>query len=223
MAFKKQVDSKPKPERKIQFKFTDKHRMFVAEYVKDLDGPRAAAAVGFKNPASAACKLLNPEISPIVVSAIRDAIDKMETRCELTAEYVRDYIQTAMEFKPGKWFKAGEGGGWLISEEAYKLLPDKIARLIEEMELKEMTKELPDGSITTLKFLRVRFVSKTVAMTTAAKYTLTQRLELPQATLDIGAIMKRVQEKKQARQVEERIRLASMQPQPPLPIEDKKA
>lgn len=188
-----------------------KHRVFISEYMKDFNGQRAATVVGFKEPAQAAIRLLDPVKSPAVVAVIRSLVEKHEKTCELTADYVRDYIYTVMEFKPGHYFKSAGDGGWILEEEVYAQLPEKIQRLIEEIECREVNR--PDGN--SAKFMWIKFVSKTVAMTTAAKYTLTQKLEMQRQAVDLDAVMRKIIEKKAERAAAQQAQRQALPPIPP--------
>jgi hypothetical protein len=77
-----------------------------------------------------------------------------------------------LRFCPADYFDPGGRGGWLISQEDYRELPQEIRCLIEEMETRTVVTET--GSISTLW---VRFVSKTQAMALAAKHQLGEKIQ----------------------------------------------
>src|SRR5262249_17238405 len=101
-------------------------------------------------------------------------------------EEVRRYIQSTRKFCPGDYFLPGRKGnqlGWLIEEEDYRRLPQDIRQLIEDMEARTQVVETPDGTRVTKNYLWVRFVSKTVAMGLAAKYSQTEKHAVAQTTI----------------------------------------
>lgn len=160
---------------------TGKQRVFVTEYLRDFNGKRAAEEAGYANGQVAATKLLDPEQFPLVAAKVKAEMDKREADSRLTAKYVKDYIHTALDFCPTDWFTPGEKGTWEIDEESYKSLPTEIKRLIEEVEFRQRTNE-QTGETTTV--LKIRFVSKTAALSVAAKYTLTQKIEATMTTIN---------------------------------------
>lgn len=187
-----------------------KQRVFISEFIKDFNGTRAAEVVGFKEPAKAAERMLDPIRSPVVVAVIRQYVNRIEATNDLKAEYVRDYLYTVMEFKPGLYFKPSDGGGWSISEEAYNFLPEKIQRLVEEVEVREVSRVNPQtNETTTARFLWVKFVSKTTAMVTAARYTLTSLTPPGEAPVDFDKLMQNIVKKRVDRAIQTRIEAAS--------------
>lgn len=171
----------------IKENWTPKQRIFVSEYVKDLDGTRAATVAGCaaKQASSMSAQWLDEERFPHITRAIRDKLNRFEQQNDLKAEYVRDYIFTSLEFKPGDYFKPSNNGGWLISEDLYKKLPDKIRRMVEE--IKVLVKEGSDGEPGQATYW-VRFVNKTQSLALAAKYTLTQKIDANMNLIDWGVL-----------------------------------
>ena len=152
-------------------RLTDKQRVWIAEYITDMNCTRAARVAGFKHPDVASAKLLNPDKFPLVARAVREAIARKELVAERKADDVLRYIHAAMFFCPGDYFDPGGKGGWLISQESHRNLPPQIKCLIEEMETR--TVETEEGTTHTLW---VRFVSKATAMTLAAKHQLGEKI-----------------------------------------------
>jgi len=103
------------------------------------------------------------------VLAIREKLQEYEQQSSLRAEYVRDYIKSILDFKPTDYFQPAPEGGWMIADKDYNKLPENVARLIEDIELRNIR-----GNT----FLAVRFISKTAALAMAAKYTLTQSMQI---------------------------------------------
>jgi hypothetical protein len=151
---------------------TDKQRVWINEYLIDMNGARAARVAGYGHPDVAAARLLNPNLYPLVVAELKKALARKELVAERKADDVLRYIHTAMFFCPADHFDPGGKGGWLISQEDYRGLPQEVRCLIEEMETR--TIETESGSISTLW---VRFVSKTQAMALAAKHQLGEKIQ----------------------------------------------
>ncbi len=93
------------------------------------------------------------------------------------ADDILRYIHAAMFFCPADHFDPGGKGGWLISQEDYRNLPSEIRCLVEEMEMR--TVKTPAGSVSTLW---VGFVSRTTAMTLAAKHELGETVAVSQTS-----------------------------------------
>lgn len=67
---------------------TDKQQRFVAEYLVDFNGMRAAKAAGYACPKVAASKLLNPSLHPEVAKSVAAGRERANRKCELTREMV---------------------------------------------------------------------------------------------------------------------------------------
>src|SRR5690242_15197692 len=67
---------------------TDKQAVWIAEYLKDMNGARAAQAAGYSCPAVAAAKLLNPALYPHVVQAVEAALAKKREDCRIEARRI---------------------------------------------------------------------------------------------------------------------------------------
>jgi hypothetical protein len=159
-------------------RITDKQRVWITEYLIDLNGTRAARVAGYQHPDVAAAKLLNPAKFPLVAAEVKKALAQKELSALMTADEVRRYIHTILKFCPGDYCLPGRKGnqrGWLIEEGDYWRLPQDIRQLIEEVEERTQVVETRAGTKVTKKFLWVRFVSKTAALALAAKYAFTEK------------------------------------------------
>jgi hypothetical protein len=150
---------------------TPKQHAFVSELMTDENGTRAASAAGYKNPAVLACFLQDERKYPLVVRAIREARARKELAAERKADDILRYLHTAMYFCPADYFDPGGNGGWLINRENYRNLPPEIKCLVEEMETRTIKTRAG-----TVHMLWVRFVSKSTAMTLAAKQQLGDKI-----------------------------------------------
>jgi hypothetical protein len=156
---------------------TQKQLLFVRAYARCQNATQAAimAGVPVKSAQSMGSQWLNPDQFPLIRPALEREMAHLEATSILKAEQVRRYIHTVLQFCPGDYFKPGGRGGWLISEEAYDQLPREIRMLVEDMQLRTKTVKLANGTEVEERLLLVRFVSKNLAMTLAAKYALVEK------------------------------------------------
>lgn len=163
---------------------TAKQQLFVHEYLKCRQPGEAARRAGYKNPDVMGAQLRNRELYPMVVAEIEQALAKVQAASVLDAVGVQRYIHTAMTFQPLKFFTPSEGG-WLLTEEQFRTLPDEIGQLIEDMTVRETVKLGNDGEETRTVQYWVKFVSKTKAMDLAAKHQLGEkRINESKVTID---------------------------------------
>lgn len=163
---------KPKPEPHI----SEKQRVFIDEYLKDMNATRAAKAAGYKGVAMGG-KLLSPKVYPLIAQAVAEGLKEKNKRAKLSSDEVLEYIHTAMTFEPLKWFMASEDGGYCISEEKLANLPPHIGCLIESVESKKTVRRSEDSEETEV-ILKVKVVSKTAMATIAAKHQLGEKLNV---------------------------------------------
>lgn len=153
---------------------TAKQQLFVHEYLKTRNATEAARRAGYKTPDVLGSQLRNPARFPLVAQAIDEGLAKVQERTVLDAVGVQRYIHTAMTFQPLKYFTPSEGG-WLLTEEQFKNLPDEIGQLVEDMTVREQIRVKDDGTEERSVQYWVKFVSKTKAMDLAAKHQLGER------------------------------------------------
>jgi len=82
-----------------------KQKLFLAEYLKDLDGPRAAIAAGYsaKSAESYACQLLaKPEIAKILADKAKKKLEK----AEISSDWVLSKLKLLAEYDPRRLFDA---------------------------------------------------------------------------------------------------------------------
>lgn len=109
-------------------------------------------------------------VSLILEKRMRDA----EFASKLTPEYVREYLLGVLEFCPTDYFTPAEDGGWLCDPDTFSRLPHEVRRFVDHVEYRRVR-----GN----QFLAVTFVSKTSALTIAAKYVLTQKIAVAAAVV----------------------------------------
>ena len=163
-------------ERQQSTEMTSMQHAFVTAYLElgavPERGKKAAIQAGY-SPATAsqqAGNLMSEKKYPLVVAAIRKGLKEINDKAILSASQVLRYIHTVMTFKPVDWFLPGGDGGWLVSMEDFRVLPDEIRQIIEEVEFKTVTRE---DETTTMAW--IRFVSKTTAMALAARHQLGEK------------------------------------------------
>lgn len=146
--------------RNYKERLTVQHRRFAAEYIATGSKKEAARAAGI----SAGRALHNPG----VVRMVQEGMQKMEEKCELKGEYVRQYILDVLELCPTDYFIVSETGEWMIDPENFRLLPREVKRLVEGVEVKRVGREM---------LWKVNFVSKQSALAMAARFTLVQKID----------------------------------------------
>lgn len=151
------------------FLLGDLERAFVAEYVIDKDIKLAAQRAG--------CKPRRGHYmykKPVVQQALAEQLIKLEGAALLKAEYIRNYVYGVLEFCPIDYFDLGPDGDWCIDPEAFKQLPQQIKRYVEGVEIR---------TVGGRKYFKVNFISKASALSMAAKYTLTQHIDVTSHTM----------------------------------------
>jgi hypothetical protein len=98
---------------------------------------------------------------------------------QLKAEYVREYIMGVLELCPTDYFEFDADGDWVTSIEKLSRAPVEVRRLVESVEFK--TRKNHEGKPE--KTLKVTFLSKSSALSLAARYTLVQRIEAAVTTV----------------------------------------
>lgn len=136
-----------------------KQRLFAVHYAEHGNPKLAARQAGYKAPP---CMERNRELQ----EAAEQRMQALEKESELRAEYVRGYIHDVLEFSPLDFFDVAPDGGWCITPERMQALPAHVKKLVESVEMR-----FHGGRAT----LTVKFISKTAALSMAARYTLTQK------------------------------------------------
>lgn len=140
---------------------TNFQRAVVDEYGNCVDPATTARALGVDK------KLVDHALNqPNVVAAATEKLIERSERTELTADYIRGYIYELLELCPTDHFTTAEDGTWMIDPEQFKKVPKEIRRLVESTELKKVGKDW---------LLVVKFMSKSAALSLAAKYSLVEK------------------------------------------------
>jgi hypothetical protein len=173
-------------------KLTVKQQLFVNEYMKDGNGTRAAEAAGYKSPTSMGSQLANGMTCPLVKIEIDRRLKEHEqsaVQWQRTNNELLQHIHTILFFNPLEYFEPSDDGSWLIDRERFMLIPKTILCMIDRMTYVTRVKEVEakNGSKTRVvtKMVKVDLVSKTVALTLAAKH----QLPMPGRTLDVNVSM----------------------------------
>jgi hypothetical protein len=133
--------------------YSEKERRFAAEYAVHLDRASAKEAVGNVRP-----------IKPL----LERTLEEHTKVSALKAEYIREYLLGVLELCPTDYFEFDEDGDWVTSMEKLSRAPQEVRRLVESVEFKTVRGE---------RTLKVTFLSKTAALSLAARYTLVQKIE----------------------------------------------
>ncbi len=159
---------------------TLQQRMFVDEWLICRDDGEAARKAGYvaKSSATTGRRLRNHHI--LVKALIEEKLAIIEQRAIKKADDVLRYIHTAMFYNPVKFFKPGDGGGWLIDEEDFRNLPDWVGCMVEEMQVR--CKHNYDGTQTITYW--VKLVSKTKMAELAARHQLGDKITVTRVNLN---------------------------------------
>jgi hypothetical protein len=143
------------------------HKVFVSEYVKHGNRKRAAMEAGVSEGSAEqmAARWLNPGKYPLVAKMAEDLLKAKEQKALLDADDSLRFVQTLMTFAPVDYFDCGPGGGWYITQEDVRKLPDWVKGLIERLELTQY--EDAEGNLVCK--LKVEIMSKTTAMAINSK------------------------------------------------------
>lgn len=177
---------------------TPKQFAFADEYVSNgCDSKRAAIATDCSP--STAGSWLKEKAYPDIAKLIQWKMQERERLSQLKSTYVRRYLYEVLENDLLAWFQPAEAmcdrGKWLISEKRLMELPHRIRKLIEEIEVTYKQIDMPDGTCITEKYMRVKLISKTTCLVTAAKYTLSQKLQIEgQFDVEFRALLEKVPE-----------------------------
>jgi hypothetical protein len=155
---------------------TPQERRWVDEYCVNFNKARAAAAAGYKR---------GPVDRPAVKVAIELRLEEYRDMSILDAQYVRDYIKSVLDFHPTDYFTLDRSGQWIIAPAEFRQLPDSVKRLVERVET-EVTR---DGRI----LFKVVFLSKTMALALAARYTLIEKHAVVESQIPWDKVVEAVQ------------------------------
>jgi phage terminase small subunit len=116
---------------------TAKQAIFIAEYLKDMNGAKAAAAAGYSHPSVAAAKLLNPDLYPHVVEAVEEGLAQKREECAIEARRIVKELAYIAFLDLARL--VGEDGRLIDLRD----LPEGVRRAVKEMEVEEPRD--PDG------------------------------------------------------------------------------
>jgi hypothetical protein len=105
--------------------------MFVAQYLKDMNGARAAAAAGYSYPNIAAAKLLNPARYPHVVEAVEEGLARKRKDCAIEARRIVEELAYIAFLDLSRL--VGEDGRLIDLRD----LPEDVSRAVKHMEIEE--------------------------------------------------------------------------------------
>jgi len=145
---------------------TRKQQAFVREYVKDLNGTRAAMAAGVPvgSAGSMASQWLDPKRFPVVARAVEEALETKHQSADADTRRVVEELCRIAFFNP-KMMLRPEGGVYELHE-----LPDCVAAAVQSMSVSYT--ELPDqqGVFRKVKTYNLRFYNKLEALKQVAQH-----------------------------------------------------
>jgi len=145
-------------------RLTDKQRVFCYEYLIDYNGTRAARVAGYKQPATAASKLLNPKLYPLVAKMLGKAQKDNLEQLELTREKVLEEL-ACIAFRDVKDLCNKEG---FIDVDHLGLLPKRIRVCIDSIDQQEFL-DPETGEVSNRK-TKITMVPKAAAIALAMKH-----------------------------------------------------
>jgi len=166
-------------------KMSAMQQKFCLEMLADekYNATEAARKAGYSQPNTAAFKLLaNPAIKRYLGKAKR----LREERTQLTSDDIWRQLHRAIFFDPAEVFESAGRGWWILK--ALNDIPVEIRQLIEEIHIttRQVTVPIRDatsGHVTGTKVIdmplpRLKFISKSGALATAAKHSIPQQVEV---------------------------------------------
>ncbi len=161
-------------------RITNQQNIFINEYVKDMDGLRAAQVAGYSRPEIEYSKLLDGSRYPLVRRRIENIVRDRRLEESRSGEDVLKYIHNAIFFEPLKYFTPSPDGGWCISIDEMRELPPEIGCLIEELEHKVTVKKIigQEGDEEIEEKWKIKFVSKSAMVSLAARHLLGDTLNV---------------------------------------------
>jgi len=135
----------------MEKKLTNKERLFVLEYLIDLDPRRAAISAGFSKTMArtkAYQWVSNSKIKPHVQKAIKQALKKREERTERTGDEVVKRLWEHANLDVFSLVKVDDGGS--IQAIPPDQLPKGTGKLISKIKEKRTIVESSDGSKQTM-------------------------------------------------------------------------
>lgn len=146
----------PRPLSDLQHRLAD-------EYANLADLSRVAKSTGL--PIGKVVKELHkPHVREATVERLLARMEKSE----LDGVYVRNYILGLLELCPTDWFTVMPDGRWCIDPDQFAKAPVEIKRYVDSIELRSNPR-------TGEQSLFVKFVSKSQALSLAAKYTMVEK------------------------------------------------
>jgi phage terminase small subunit len=159
---------------------TPKQQTFIAEYIRDKNGTRAAAAAGYKQPANAAAALLDPQKYPMVARAIKESLAETRKACEIEAHRVVQELARIAFLNP-KQLLDDEGNLLDLSE-----MSDDVAACIKEIKVSYKLGRGDRGQKIRVKTVEVKFWDKLNACRQIA-----QHLGLLKDTINVNNVVVR--------------------------------
>jgi len=194
---------------------TPKQKLFAVEYCRVRNATLAAISAGVPEDqaSSTASSWMTDKRFRHVQRHVKYLMDQQELRLAKSAEDIKQYIQTVMFFQPLQFFKPGDHGGWLIEEDKWDELPSYIGSLIEEIERRSIRVVEEDGKkkkVTEKSVIWVKLVSKTQAMTLAAKVQLGEKVNVTNLNIDWEDLARRGEAARKGGAIEMLINAPSM-------------
>lgn len=189
-------------------KLTVRQKIFIEEYCEHGDRRRAAIACGCNPPTAmmTAYKWMDAELYPLITAEISYRLARREEKAKLSSDDLLARMHLIANFSPVDYLTGSQHGTWFGSQEDIRKMPLCIKQLITECWTEETESE--DGTIRRRVF--VRFMDKNEALKLAAKYQLTQRVQVSHNWQDLVKAAKEAQINPSVDPIEEQIKAAAL-------------
>jgi hypothetical protein len=141
-----------------------RERRLVEAFAERLDIRDAVKATGYSKPSIRAKLRKRDDMQNLLL----EKMEAVSAESKLNALYVRQFIHDILELCPTDHFTLAPDGSYMIAPEQFSELDPRVKRLVEKVELK-FVRGVPVYSI--------EFISKSSALSLAARYTLVQKVE----------------------------------------------
>jgi phage terminase small subunit len=143
---------------------TPRQRLFVDEYLVDLDGVRAAEAAGYKSPKGARCALLYGKQGAQVQKAIRRALSERARGSAVRADEVLGELKGLAGLQStgaGDPLEVFNPDGTL---KAFNEIPEAVRRTVASIDVQETWERTDDGYLKTGCIKKIKFWDKNAAL-----------------------------------------------------------
>lgn len=202
-------------------KLSARHKVFINEWLQDMDATRAARAAGCKESCATdyGRKWLDPEYFPLVAAAAKKALERRNAIMEHKADDILRLIQVGAFLDYSLFFEPGSIAEkyWTIEESSYDLLPKEVKNIITHVERMVEWDADDEGTLIQVNtgYLKVHLIDKERMILACGKHMLGDKIQVDQRvmTIDWNQLLTKSTNPEVIDIVEERIRNLHTLPQ----------